>query len=94
MPPLRLVLCGDVCLAVPLKTGVNLNLAICVTDVLLCPQLRSWGCRPRASGSSGLPDHLITWEGSQDKPRALRRLPRARALHSAYDHQTDLYKVL
>ena len=32
----------------------------CVTDVRLCQQLRSWGCRPRASGFSGLPDHLIT----------------------------------
>ena len=53
LPSVRLVLCGDVCLAVPLKTGVNLNLAICGTDVLLCPQLRSWGCRPRAIGSSG-----------------------------------------
>ena len=33
-----------------LKTGVNLHLAICGTDVLLCQQLWSWECRPRASG--------------------------------------------
>ena len=40
-------------------TCVNRHLAICGNGVLLCPQLRSWGCPPRASGSSGLPDHLI-----------------------------------
>ena len=34
----------------PLKTGVNLHVAICGTDVLLCQQLWSWGCRLRASG--------------------------------------------
>ena len=40
----------------------NLHLAICGTDVLLCQQLWSWGCRPRASGwfrATCPPDHLI-----------------------------------
>ena len=40
----------DVCLAVPLKTGVNLHLAICGTDILLCEQRKLGVPAPRKSG--------------------------------------------
>ena len=40
-----------------LKTGVNQHLAIRGTDGPLCPQLRSWGCRP---AQADLPGYLIT----------------------------------
>ena len=40
-----------------LKTGVNHHLAIRGTDVFLCQQLRSWGCRPAQADPPG---YLIT----------------------------------
>ena len=60
VPPPRLVPCGDVYLAVTLKTGVPTPSRYMRDRLPTLPTAQAGGAGPAQADGSGLPDHLIT----------------------------------